>query len=318
MIQDPDTLWPPFTETLARHGLGLTRAETTTLQVNVGRLCNLVCRHCHLEAGPTRTEIMTRETVTQVVVAAGRCSFACIDITGGAPEMNPWLTELIRGLRPHTPRLLLRSNLVAMADEAREGLLAVCQENRVVIVASFPALNEAQAESQRGSGVFKASLEVIRRLNSLGYGHEGSGLELNLVSNPAGAFMPADQGQLEERFHQVLERKWGVRFNSLFSFVNVPLGRFRQWLDRTANYDDYMTRLVSSFNPCALEGVMCRGLISVGWDGLLYDCDFNQAINLDLGGVRRHIKELTELPRPGGAIAVSDHCYACTAGAGFT
>jgi radical SAM/Cys-rich protein len=318
MIHPSSCRWPSFAETLVCHGLDLTRARTTTLQVNVGRLCNLACRHCHLEAGPARTEIMSRETMAQVMAAAERCSFAAIDITGGAPEMNPHIAELIRGLRPHTPRLLLRSNLVAMGDAAREELLSVCQQNRVVIVASFPALNEAQAESQRGSGVFRASLEVIRRLNCLGYGHEGSGLVLNLVSNPTGAFMPADQRQLEERFHQVLARKWGVRFNNLFSFVNVPLGRFRQWLDRTGNYDDYMTRLASSFNPCALDGVMCRGLISVGWDGLLYDCDFNQAIDLGLGGVRRHIGELTELPGPGGGIAVSDHCYACAAGAGFT
>jgi len=315
---DPASLWPPFSETLSHHGLALTRTRTTTLQVNVGRLCNLACRHCHLEAGPNRTEIMTRETMDQVVALATRHSFACIDITGGAPEMNPGITELIAGLRPHAPRLLLRSNLVAMGEEEREGLLALCARQGVVMVASFPALNEAQADSQRGDGVFQASLAVLRRLNGVGYGQEGSGLELDLVVNPAGAFMPAAQLELEARFHELLDRRWGVRFNHLFTFVNVPLGRFKAWLTRSGNFEAYMTRLAASFNPCALTGVMCRGLISVGWDGLLHDCDFNQAINLGLAGGRHHVSELLELPREGAAIAVSDHCYACTAGAGFT
>jgi len=318
MNQDTNGRWASFAETMARHGLGLTRKATTTLQVNVGRLCNLSCRHCHLEAGPARTEVMAGETISQVIAAAERFSFASIDITGGAPEMNPRIAELIGGLAPHAPRLLFRSNLVAMGEAARQDLLALCRQHRVVIVASFPALNEAQTESQRGHGVFHASLEVLRRLNSLGYGQDGSGLELNLVSNPAGAFMPTAQRQMEERFHQVLGQKWGILFNHLFSFVNVPLGRYLEWLVRSGNYDDYMVRLASSFNPCALDGVMCRSLISVGWDGLLYDCDFNQAINLGLAGTRRHISELRELPSPGVGIAGSDHCYACTAGAGFT
>ncbi len=318
MSPDSSAQWPSFAETLARQGLALTRAQTTTLQVNVGRLCNLACRHCHLEAGPERTEVMTRETMAQVIAAAERFSFASIDITGGAPEMNPRLAELIGGLRPHTYRLQLRSNLVAMGEEARQGLLEVCRQGRVVIVASFPALNEAQTESQRGRGVFPASLAVLKRLNGLGYGQEGSGLELDLVSNPAGAFMPAAQRQMEERFHQVLYQKWGISFNHLYSFVNVPLGRFRQWLERSGNYDGYLAKLAAGFNPCALGGVMCRTLISVGWDGLLYDCDFNQAITLGLAGALRHISELTKLPEPGEAIAVSEHCYACTAGAGFT
>lgn len=310
--------WPSFSETLARQGLTLIRAEATTLQVNVGRLCNLACRHCHLEASPARTEVMSWETMAQVIDLAARRPFACIDITGGAPEMNPRLADLLCGLAPHTPRLILRSNLLAMGGAAAEDLLHLCQRQRVVVVASFPALNEAQAESQRGSGVFQGSLVVLRRLNALGYGHQDSGLELNLVSNPAGAFLPTAQTSMEERFHQVLRQKWGIVFNRLFSFVNVPLGRFRQWLEATGNYDDYMLRLASSFNPCALQGVMCRSLVSVSWDGFLYDCDFNQAIDLALSGVRRHIKELPDLPGPGALIAVADHCYACAAGSGFT
>lgn len=261
---------------------------------------------------------MTRETMAEVIDCAARLSFATIDVTGGAPEMNPYIGELLEGLARHTPRLLLRSNLVAMADAAQDDLLDLCRRRRIVIVASFPALNEAQAESQRGSGVFLKSIAVLTSLNALGYGHGGSGLELDLVSNPAGAFLPVEQLAQEGRFRQVLARKWGIVFNNLFSFANVPLGRFKQWLEQTDNYEAYLERLVAAFNPCAVAGVMCRTLISVGWDGWLYDCDFNQAISLPMAGTRRHVRDLREMPRPGEAIAVSDHCYACTAGAGFT
>ncbi len=308
----------PFSQALERRHLSLTRTEPSTLQVNTGLLCNLACRHCHLEAGPGRTEVMGAETVGQVIEFAARHPLPVIDITGGAPEMNPHITDLISGLAPLTGRLMLRSNLVAMGADGCGELMALCRRHRVAVVASFPALNEAQAESQRGSGVFSASLEILRRLNSMGYGKAGSGLELHLVSNPAGAFMPAAQRQLEERFHRVLREKWGVEFNNLFAFANVPLGRFRRWLLASGNYGAYMEKLAAAFNPCALNGVMCRSIISVNWDGYLYDCDFNLAMDLPLGGTKVHITELTDLPRPGSGIAVSDHCYACTAGAGFT
>lgn len=310
--------WPMFADMVHRHGYVLQRDTVTTLQVNVGRLCNLACKHCHLDAGPARTEIMTWHTMAEVIALAERLPFATIDVTGGAPEMNPHIGEFLAGLAAHTPRLLLRSNLVAMADSTRVGLLDICRQYRVVITASFPALNEAQAESQRGNGVFQQSIAVLKSLNEMGYGQDGSGLELDLASNPSGAFMPADQQAMEKRFHQVLAQKWGITFNHLFTFANVPLGRFKQWLEHTDNYDAYMERLVAAFNPCAVAGVMCRSLLSVGWDGFLYDCDFNQAFNLPLGGVRRHLSELKEMPKQGEAIAVSDHCYACAAGAGFT
>jgi len=296
----------------------LRRTRAQTLQVNVGRLCNLSCRHCHLEAGPARPEIMTWETMAQIIDCASRFSFSTIDITGGAPEMNPHLLELMEGVSKHAPRLILRSNLVAMQGEQQEALLELCRRLRVVIVASLPAINESQAESQRGAGSFQASIAILRRLNDLGYAHDGTGLELNLVSNPTGAFMPGGQQALEARFRQVLRQKWEILFNHLFSFANVPIGRFKRWLDSSGNYDGYMASLAGNFNPCALNGVMCRSLVSVGWDGFLYDCDFNLALDLPMGGTRRHLTELTQLPEAGAVIAVSDHCYACTAGAGFT
>lgn len=318
MTAIPIGRWPAFSETLASCGLVLRRTHVQTLQVNVGRLCNLTCRHCHLEAGPARTEIMSRETMAEVIACAGRFAFPSIDITGGAPEMNPHLLELLEGLAPHTSRLILRSNLVAMQGDARMALLELCRRLRVAIVASFPAINEDQTESQRGGGSFKASIAVLKRLNDLGWGIEGTGLELDLVSNPTGAFVPSAQLAQEERFRQVLRQKWGLVFTHLFSFANVPLGRFRRWLLSTGNHDDYMATLSKNFNPCAVDGVMCRTLLSVAWDGTLFDCDFNQALDLPMAGHRCHVRDLTSLPEEGSLIAVADHCYACTAGAGFT
>ncbi len=314
----PETKIIPFAQTLEDNALDLRRGETQTLQVNTGLLCNLSCRHCHLRAGPGKKEVMDRETVAAVIACARRLSFAVIDVTGGAPEMNSYILELLAGLAPLTPRLILRSNLVAMSGRRREEILSLCRAWKVVITASFPALNEAQAEAQRGEGVFTRSLEILRHLNSVGYGREAGGLELNLVSNPAGAFVPSAQQAQERQFRQVLGNKWGISFNHLFTFANVPLGRFRDWLERRGNYDDYLIRLSRAFNKDSLTGVMCRSLISVAWDGFLYDCDFNQAADLPMGGVRRHINDLQKLPEAGEAIAVDDHCYACTAGAGFT
>jgi radical SAM/Cys-rich protein len=308
----------PFRVSLERHDIELTRGRTTTLQINVGLLCNQACQHCHLEAGPSRTEVMTPETIHQIVTCARRVPFEVIDITGGAPELNPHLLTMIDEFSSCAPRLMLRSNLTALADNQRDRLIELCIARRVVIVASFPSLNEAQADAQRGRGVFATAIATLRRLNELGYGRPDSGLELNLVSNPVGAFLPSAQQQLEKRVREVLKRKWGIAFNHLFAFANVPLGRFRQWLERSGNLESYMAALVAGFNPCAVAGLMCRTLLSVSWDGFLYDCDFNLARGLPLGGRRTHISELGDLPAPGTSIAVSDHCYTCTAGSGFT
>ncbi|NOX26442.1 MAG: radical SAM/Cys-rich domain protein [Deltaproteobacteria bacterium] len=308
----------PFSLSLERRGLSLKRAKLMTLQVNTGLLCNLACRHCHLEAGPARKEMMSAATVQQVLAFARRFPFTVIDVTGGAPEMNPHILDLLGGLAELTPRLLLRSNLVAMSGALREKLVEFCCAAKVVIIASFPALNEAQAEAQRGKGVFSKSLEVLRYLNGQGYGQVDSGLELDLVSNPAGAFMPANQEAQAHRFHELLHSKWGVIFNNLYSFANAPLGRFERWLRQQGNYQGYLAKLAQNFNATSLDGVMCRRLISVAWDGYLYDCDFNQAAGLPLGRVPTHISKLDILPGPGDAIAIADHCYACTAGGGFT
>jgi radical SAM/Cys-rich protein len=308
----------PFPQTLLRNNMSLERGRTTTLQINVGLLCNQSCHHCHLSAGPARKEMMDSETAEAVISYARRGHFEIIDLTGGAPELNPNIFKLVEELSPLTSRLLVRSNLTALKGGEGDILIDLYKRHGVVLIASFPALQEGQTDSQRGSGIFKDSLEVLRKLNSLGYGQEGTGLELDLVTNPTGAFLSPSQAQTEKRFRQVLQQKWGILFNHLFSLSNVPLGRFRQWLIQSGNLENYLEKLASSFNACALGGVMCKTLISVSWDGILYDCDFNLALGLPWSGEKIHVSEMPGPPNPGSPIAVADHCYACTAGAGFT
>jgi radical SAM/Cys-rich protein len=308
----------PFSEALERHGLELRRAETLALQVNLGPLCNLACRHCHLEAGPSRSEMMHRETMDQVVAFARRNRFRVIDLTGGAPELNPNLAYFLERLAPLSERLMLRSNLTALADEKKVGLVHLLRRLGVAIVASFPSLNAGQADSQRGQGVWRQSIEALKKLNALGYGQPGSGLELDLVANPTGAFLPGGQGGLEKKFSQDLQRRWGIVFNRLYTFANVPLGRFLRWLEDSGNLEPYLRKLGESFNPDTVEGLMCRSQVSVAWDGTLYDCDFNLAAGLFLGGERTHVSKVEGVPAPGTPIACGDHCYSCTAGSGFT
>lgn len=317
-VHEMDTEPTGFSRTLVRHGLQLTRGDTQILQVNVGLLCNQTCGHCHLNAGPGKTEVMTRQTADQIADWAGRVPFEKIDITGGAPEMNPDIVYLVETFAALAPKLIFRSNLSALNSGGREHLMDLLKGLEATIVASFASINASQADAQRGDGVFRASIAALKKLNALGYGQPGTGLELNLVSNPTGAFMAADQTQTEKRFRQMLERKWGITFNHLFSFSNAPLGRFRRWLERSGNLSAYLKKLADGFNPCALDGVMCRTLVSVSWDGYLYDCDFNLARGLPLGRNRVHVTDMTGRPARGNPIATADHCYTCTAGAGFT
>jgi radical SAM/Cys-rich protein len=313
-----ERLFEPFHLALSKQALKLERGRTTTLQINVGFLCNQSCRHCHLGAGPGRHENMDADTAGQVIAYAQRNSFETIDVTGGAPELNPHIVSLIRGLRPLAPRLMFRSNLSALEERQSENWLGLLKDYGVVIVASFPSLDEAQVDSQRGKGIFQKCLDALRKLNAIGYGYDGTGLELDLVSNPTGAFLPSSQTQMEKRFREVLQKKWGIVFNHLFAFANVPLGRFRQWLVQSGNLEGYLKRLALNFDPCAVEGLMCRTLVSVSWDGYLYDCDFNLAKALPMGGRKIHVSDMEGPPEPGSPIAVGDHCYTCTAGTGFT
>ncbi len=308
----------PFGKMIASENLKLERKKTTVLQVNVGYLCNQKCRHCHLEAGPARKEVMSLETMNKVIDYARQCNFMVIDVTGGAPEMVPYIDYLIDSLTPLAQRFMFRSNLSALGQKSREDLIYLLKEHQAVIIASMPSINEAQTDGQRGSGIFSKSISTLKKLNELGYGCEAAGLELNLVSNPSGAFLPQPQEQTEKRFRKVLKEKWGIVFNHLFSFANVPLGRFKKWLIESNNYSSYMNKLASSFNPCSIEGLMCRNTISVSWDGFLYDCDFNLAADLPMTGKKINVSSMRGLPKEGIPISVSDYCYTCTAGTGFT
>jgi radical SAM/Cys-rich protein len=252
-----------------------------------------------------------------VIEYASRARFATIDITGGAPELVPGIDKFLVRLAPLADQLMFRTNLVALEREPGASLLPLFQELRIRLVASLPSTSRSQADAQRGAGVWERSCGVLRQLNELGFGQSGSGLELDLAVNPGGAFLAADQAQTEKRYHRELAQL-GIEFTRLFTFTNVILGRYREWLIRSGNLTDYRQMLIDRFNPQALCGVMCRSLISVGWDGILYDCDFNQALGLAHGEHRHHVSEMESRPSAGSAIATGDHCYACTAGAGFT
>ncbi len=306
-----------FSTTLKEHALSIKRAKTTTLQINVGFICNLTCKHCHLNAGPGRNEVMDRKTMDEVISFAQRNNFEIADITGGAPEMVPDLVYLIENLSPLVSKMILRSNLVLLLDKNNSSILQSVRENKVSIVASFPSVNKNQTNNQRGGGVWQKCIENLKHLNSMGYGIPGSPLELILVSNPTGAFMPADQCKAEEKFKKDLARKWGIQFTNLFTFANVPLGRFRAWLEKSNNYTTYMEKLSGNFNASTVNNLMCRSLISVAWNGTLHDCDFNLAAGLPFNTKTTHISEINTVPEEIG-IATDDHCFACTAGSGFT
>ncbi|BDV42365.1 radical SAM/Cys-rich domain protein [Geotalea uraniireducens] len=307
-----------FGATLAKHGLTLTRASSRALQINVGLLCDLACRHCHLEAGPSRHEVMTRETMAEVIAYAGRARFEQIDITGGAPELVPHIEWLLTELAPLAPRVLFRTNLSALGRPESRALVEVLRQQRCVIVASFPSCNTGQAESQRGIDYMGKGVATLKMLNQLGFGVDGNNLELDLVVNPTGAFLPPAQCQTEQKFRQDLLRKHGIVFSHLYTFANVPLGRFRHWLESSGNLENYLKKLAGSFNPATVQGLMCRSLVSVSWDGYLFDCDFNLAIGQPLEGRKRHVAEMAGHPPIGIPIPTGDYCYACTAGSGFT
>lgn len=308
----------PFTEALAASGLApLTATGITVFQINVGKLCNQTCHHCHVDAGPDRREIMTRETAELCIEALARTPIPTVDITGGAPELNPnfrWLVEQSRALGR---RVIDRCNLTVLLLASQPDLGEFLAEHRVEIIASLPYYLEHQTDAQRGDGVFARSIEALRKLNALGYGQPGSGLALNLIYNPVGAFLPPAQRSIEADFKRELARRHGVVFNSLYTITNMPISRFLEFLLRSGNYDRYMDKLVGAYNPSAAAGVMCRYTISVGWDGTLYDCDFNQMLDLPLSfGSPAHIRDFDRAMLDRREIVVGQHCFGCTAGSG--
>ena len=309
---------PNFAARLSTAGLPpVTAFRVDTLQVNVGRVCNQTCRHCHVDAGPDRREAMARDTVDHCLRVLRDFDIPTLDITGGAPELNPHFRELVGGARALERRVIDRCNLTVLEIPAQADLAEFLAAHRVEVVASLPYFEADRTDAQRGDGVFDRSLRGLRRLNALGYGRPDSGLILNLVYNPAGAFLPPDQGDLEVQFRRELRDRWGVEFNRLFALANMPIGRFLEFLRATGNYEGYMTRLANAFNPAAVPGLMCRNLLSVGWDGALYDCDFNQMLDWPLvEGSPAHIRDFDPDRLARRAVAVGNHCFGCTAGGG--
>jgi radical SAM/Cys-rich protein len=309
---------PLFHEKLAKANLlPLRPTNTTTMQINVGKMCNQVCKHCHVDAGPDRKEIMIRQTMQQCLDAMIQGNIQTVDLTGGAPEMNPdfrWFVEEIHKLGKH---IIVRCNLtIIVANPKYHDLPDFFKRHNIEVISSLPFYNADKTDRQRGKGVFADSIKALRMLNEVGYGVEGSGLILNLVYNPNGAFMPAPQDSLKRQFKRVLMDEFGITFNDLFAITNIPVSRYLDYLIVSGNYDGYMEKLINSFNPTAAAGVMCRSMVSVGWDGGLYDCDFNQMLDLHVDIPEKHIRNFNIESLNNRKIIIGQHCYGCTAGAG--
>jgi radical SAM/Cys-rich protein len=309
---------PPFEQTLAAGGLAPLRATgLQVLQVNVGKLCNQTCRHCHVDAGPERREVMSRETMALCLEVLATAGIPTLDVTGGAPEMNPhfrWLVAEARRLGRH---VIDRCNLTILLAPGFDDLPEFLAGQRVEVVASLPCYLARNTDAQRGDGVFDRSITALRRLNALGYGRPDSGLVLTLVYNPLGPSLPPPQPDLEAAYRRELAGRYGVSFNRLYTITNMPISRFLEDLVRAGRLDEYLGKLVAAYNPAAAAGVMCRTTLSVGWDGRLYDCDFNQMLELELApGLPRHIRDFGLDALGCRRIVTGQHCYGCTAGSG--
>lgn len=288
------------------------------LQINVGYMCNQVCAHCHVDAGPDRKEIMTVDTMQHILNVLKTTAVHTLDLTGGAPEMNPnfrWFVEEASKLG--VKDFIVRSNLtIILANKKYHDLPDFFAKHNIHVISSLPFYKREKTDKQRGDGVFDKSIKALQMLNEVGYGKENSSLKLDLVYNPSGAFLPADQMSLEKDFKKALKEDFDIDFNSLFTITNLPISRFLDYLIASDNYEDYMYALVEAFNPKAVENVMCTNTVSVSWDGYLYDCDFNQMLGLKVASKEKHISEYNEQSLLDRDIMISQHCYGCTAGAG--
>jgi radical SAM/Cys-rich protein len=295
----------------------LQRRQLATLQINLGYLCNLSCIHCHVNAGPRRTELMDRDTMQLALDIADRHGVQQFDLTGGSPEMNPEFRWLVEQARARGIAVTDRLNPTIMEEPGYDWVGEFLAEQRVEVVASLPCYSAKNVDEQRGGGVFEASIRALQTLNRLGYGQPGSGLLLNLVYNPNGAFLPPPQAALEADYKRLLDEQFGIVFNQLFALANMPIKRFGSWLLSKGKFDDYMATLQAAHRDENLDAVMCRDLISVDWRGYLYDCDFNQMLDLPAGeaGTRPHLRDLLQAEVP-TTIRVARHCFGCTAGQG--
>ena len=288
------------------------------LQINVGYMCNQVCEHCHVDAGPDRKEIMTKETMQQCLGVIKTTGAHTLDLTGGAPEMNPnfrWFVE--EASKAGVKDFIVRSNLtIIRANKKYHDLPEFFKKHNVHVVSSMPHWTRGKTDKQRGEGVFDQSIQALKDLNAVGYGMPDSNLKLDLVYNPSGAFLPANQAAMEKDFKKALLEDFGIQFHNLFAITNLPISRFLDFLIASENYEDYMYALVDAFNPSAVANVMCTNTLSVSWDGYLYDCDFNQMLDLKVASKTKHISDYNEENLQNRDIIISQHCYGCTAGAG--
>ena len=330
-LADSDLPAGTFIDMLTKESPPLSRAEVTTLQINVGKRCNQACHHCHVEAGPKRTEMMDRRTADQIIrVLEATPQIAVVDITGGAPELNANFRMLVSESRRLGRSVIDRCNLTVLFEPGQDDLAEFLAEHQVLVAASMPCYSASNVNEQRGQGVFDKSIRGLKKLNELGYGKPGSGLELDLVYNPVGAFLPPPQAKLEADYKRELGEHYGIQFTRLLTITNMPISRFAHYLRREGKYSEYMSVLVKHFNPQTIDGLMCRHLVSVGWEGSLYDCDFNQMLEIGtpqvgqnaLGGLgaREAPASIFDVESfsdwSGRAIASANHCFGCTAGAG--
>ncbi len=316
---DNDFVLTPFHEKLKQSGLYPLRPTGIEIfQVNVGRMCNQTCKHCHVDAGPDRKEIMSKETMQQCLdVLNNNPSLETVDLTGGAPEMNPdfrWFVEEIKKLQRH---VIVRCNLtIIVSNKKYFDLPEFFRQNNIEVISSLPFYTQERTDRQRGNHVFEKSIRALQMFNQIGYGKDETGLILNLVYNPAGAFLPPRQASLEKEYKQALMKDHEIIFNHLFTITNMPINRYLEYLLISNNYEKYMEKLLDAYNPAAASNVMCRNTISISWDGYLYDCDFNQMLEMKVGSHSRHIREFNITELNNRNILTGQHCYGCTAGAG--
>lgn len=312
-----------FDECLDKHGLHLLPASIETLQINITKLCNQACRHCHVDASPKRTEMMSDAIIDTILeILATHPTVRTLDITGGAPELHPRFRDIVRQATSLGKHIMVRHNLTVTLDgnpvtgEDMHYLPTFFADHGVEVICSLPYYQEYFTDKQRGKGVFDKSIESLLLLNRAGYAQETSSLVLNVVYNPAGAFLPASQLSLENDFKKELWEKYGIRFSHLFTMTNMPIHRFKETLVRHGGYEEYMEKLVNAFNPTAAKGIMCRSLLSVSYDGILYDCDFNQMLELPITAEKKTIGDFSFEALLQRNIAFASHCFGCTAGAG--
>lgn len=318
-VLEHQLLIPAFEDKLKSSGLFPLKPKSFEIfQMNIGKMCNQTCKHCHVDAGPDRKEIMTRQTMQHCLeVLRMHSNFTTVDITGGAPELNPdfrWLVEEVFKLGK---KIIVRCNLtIILANKKFHDLPDFFKQHGLEVISSLPFYNKDRTDRQRGDGVFEDSILALKMLNAVGYGISGSGFILNLVYNPAGAFLPANQSALENEFRQALKKDYNIEFNNLYTITNMPISRFLDYLLASGNYENYMNKLVQSYNPAAAVNVMCRNTLSIGWDGFIYDCDFNQMLDLKVNGASKHISDFNPGELSNRNIVINQHCYGCTAGSG--